>query len=195
MLGRSSLSFVRVLIVFLRMSAASDGLWRPLDIRGEKLTTMSFAIDANGGKLDKKKHRFAYDKNRFDVSTRLTVDTFQDSPSVISHVIRLAFTNSRNDIAKNASVKSQSLSHSLLISLNIVKYAISSPFFFRHIPDVRASPSSPIPSLLLSLLLSPSPSAALSRCRPPNLCERATSRLREERGREREKERRSTRGR
>lgn len=37
--------------------------------------------------------------------------------------------------------------------------------------------------LFLLPLLALHPSAALSRCRPPNLCERATSRLREERKR------------
>lgn len=50
-------------------------------------------------------------------------------------------------------------------------------FLFHHIQCIRFL--SFISSLLLSLLPALYPSAALSRCRPPNLCERATSRLRE----------------
>lgn len=56
-------------------------------------------------------------------------------------------------------------------------------FFSRHLLCIR--PPFSVPSLFLLLLLALYPSAALSRCRPPNLCEQATSRLREEHKRER----------
>lgn len=72
------------------------------------------------------------------------------------------------------------------VSLNIVKHTLSAVFFcffFLLSYPMYSRFLSFISSLLLSLLLALYPSAALSRCRPSNLCERATSRLRERRRR------------